>query len=292
MSTDMEPFLRIGQLAAATGVDATVLRTWEARYGIPAPLRTEGGQRRYPASEIDRVRAMRALIEAGYRASEAARMTKAAPAATGDGLPPERSDLTALLVSGDTEALEVLDRLATAHPIERVVVDTLGPIMRTVGEKWATGEITVAQEHAATWLVTSWLGGQIQRMPPALHPGLLITAAPQGERHELGLAMLGVFLRRQGVPVLHLGSDLPAEEIAATARERSATAVCLSASTDAAGEGLRAAVEALGILQPPIPVGVGGAYRPLDPLPLPAFALPADMEEAARKLVTLATRTA
>ena len=71
---DSQGRLRIGQLAGVVGVDAPTIRTWENRYGVPAPDRTVGGHRLYPASEVDKVRAMRRFIQAGYRASEAARM--------------------------------------------------------------------------------------------------------------------------------------------------------------------------------------------------------------------------
>lgn len=284
--------MRIGQLAELTGVDATVLRTWEARYGVPSPDRTEGGQRRYAHGEVGRVKAMRSLVDSGYRASEAARMVRATLTpevpAGGPDLQATRDELTRLLVAGEVGAIQLLDDLVGTRPVESVIEGTVLPIMREVGDRWADGRISVAQEHAATWLVTSWVGSQIRSMPPPLHKGLVVTAAPQGERHELGLALLGVFLRRQGVGVLHLGSDLPPGDLASMAEAEGATCICLSASTMEANQGLIATVEAIARLNPPIPVGVGGAHAALTSLPLPAFALPHDMREAATRLISLA----
>lgn len=292
MSTEMEPFLRIGQLAEATGVDATVLRTWEARYGVPVPERTEGGQRRYPQREVERMRAMRSMVDSGYRASEAARMVTATLPREGGApqapnLDRARDDLTSRLVAGDMGAIAVLDRLVAALPVEDVIEDVVVPIMREVGDRWADGRITVAEEHAATWLVSSWVGSQVRSMPPPLHKGLIVTAAPQGERHELGLELLGLLLRRQGIAVLHLGSDLPPDDLAAMAKVKGATCICLSASTREANRGLLATIEAIAALKPPIPVGVGGAMAAISPLPLPAFALPHDMRAAAQRLLSL-----
>jgi DICT domain-containing protein len=45
--------LSIGEVAARTGIRATLLRTWESRYGVPLPERGGNGRRRYRASDCD-----------------------------------------------------------------------------------------------------------------------------------------------------------------------------------------------------------------------------------------------
>jgi MerR family transcriptional regulator, light-induced transcriptional regulator len=45
----------IGELAARTGVPVGTLRTWEARYGVPSPVRGTGGHRRYGSDDVDLV---------------------------------------------------------------------------------------------------------------------------------------------------------------------------------------------------------------------------------------------
>jgi DNA-binding transcriptional MerR regulator len=49
------PGLSIGEIAARTGVGVPVLRSWEARYGFPAPTRGAGGHRRYVEEDCARV---------------------------------------------------------------------------------------------------------------------------------------------------------------------------------------------------------------------------------------------
>jgi DNA-binding transcriptional MerR regulator len=44
--------LSIGDLAARTGVPVGTLRTWESRYGVPAPARQVGGHRRYSTADV------------------------------------------------------------------------------------------------------------------------------------------------------------------------------------------------------------------------------------------------
>ena len=58
--------------AALTGIPADTLRMWERRYGVVAPIRTEGGYRLYDDAAIARLTAMRALVAAGWSARRAA----------------------------------------------------------------------------------------------------------------------------------------------------------------------------------------------------------------------------
>ncbi len=67
----------IKQASLRAGVSIEVLRAWERRYGIVRPERTESGYRLYDDSAIDRVRAMRQLVDSGWSASQAAREIEA-----------------------------------------------------------------------------------------------------------------------------------------------------------------------------------------------------------------------
>ena len=46
--------LGIGALSRSTGIPINTLRTWERRYGVPAPERTDGGQRVYDVADVQR----------------------------------------------------------------------------------------------------------------------------------------------------------------------------------------------------------------------------------------------
>ena len=68
--------LRIHAVAELTGVPEPTLRAWERRYGIPCPERTSSGYRLYGAREVDEVRRMKELCEAGMAAAEAAALVR------------------------------------------------------------------------------------------------------------------------------------------------------------------------------------------------------------------------
>jgi hypothetical protein len=59
----------IGAVAKATGINASTLRIWEHRYGVPKPHRTGGGARRYAPSEVKRLKLIKALVDVGHKPS-------------------------------------------------------------------------------------------------------------------------------------------------------------------------------------------------------------------------------
>jgi DNA-binding transcriptional MerR regulator len=65
--------MRIGELAARTGVSERSLRYYEQQ-GLLAPDRTPGGQREYPARAVDRVIRIQELFAAGLHSKTIARL--------------------------------------------------------------------------------------------------------------------------------------------------------------------------------------------------------------------------
>ena len=59
----------IGAVAKATGINASTLRIWEHRYGMPKPHRTDGGARRYAPSEVQRLKLIKSLVDVGHKPS-------------------------------------------------------------------------------------------------------------------------------------------------------------------------------------------------------------------------------
>ncbi len=50
-----DPGITIGEVSARTGLSVATLRAWERRFGFPLPRRLDGGHRRFPAAEVDRL---------------------------------------------------------------------------------------------------------------------------------------------------------------------------------------------------------------------------------------------
>ncbi len=66
------PALRIGEVARRTGLSVATLRAWERRYGLLVPERTEGGQRLYRETDVDRILHVARLVHEGWSVGAAA----------------------------------------------------------------------------------------------------------------------------------------------------------------------------------------------------------------------------
>src|SRR5438874_8347153 len=80
--------IRVGELARRTGVSESTLRAWERRFGLLEPQRTAGRQRLYDDDDVERVAAVRRLVEEGLTLPAAVARVRSAGAAavpTGEG---------------------------------------------------------------------------------------------------------------------------------------------------------------------------------------------------------------
>ena len=69
------PTYPVRSAARLTGLSPEVLRAWERRYGAVEPLRTAGGTRRYRASDLERLRLLKAAVVAGHRIGNLAELS-------------------------------------------------------------------------------------------------------------------------------------------------------------------------------------------------------------------------
>ena len=75
--------LTISDLAHLTGVPSATLRSWESRYGFPAPSRLPGGHRRYARSDVDAVLEVVRHRRGGLSLEAAVHRVAAEPLVTG-----------------------------------------------------------------------------------------------------------------------------------------------------------------------------------------------------------------
>jgi methanogenic corrinoid protein MtbC1 len=251
--------VRIGELSRRVGVAPETLRAWEQRYGVLRPARTPAGYRVYGREDQRRAQGMRELIDSGWAAGEAAQAVLTAPS---EPVPPSRAvggaaeELLGLLLAFDTAAAqEAFDRLLGGRSLDGALRDVVLPVLREVGERWARGEITVAQEHFATELITGRLRGLAREWDRGLGPRVVL-ACPAGERHDIGLLCCGLALDRRGWRVIYLGPDTPADALASAVAALDPSLVVIGAAQPGP---LWAAAAALSGLADRVAVAVGGA---------------------------------
>lgn len=353
--TTPSPTMRIGELAARTGVSVHVLRVWERRYGLLTPSRSAGGYRLYGPQDEWRVRETARLREEGMSAAQAAatalRTSRSLPLdlgdlddlggpggpagsgdpggagtsaegragdgrpgtdgvdgardaddAGGDGGTDDRADgttdaglarlrdrlLRAIAEFDGTAAQAVLDVALEHLGVEATIADLVMPVLRQTGDRWASREFTVAQEHFASNLIRTRLSSLGLAWDAGTGP-MAVLACPSGERHDLGLLAFAVVLGRTGWRVRYLGADTPLETLGSAVTALEPDLVVLSSvveqplaeAADRLAELPPAATEALGRAQV---VVAGAGATPEVAERLGAILLEGDPVEAAREL--------
>lgn len=236
-------------VARATGLSPDVLRAWERRYHAVTPGRTPGAHRLYSDADIARLVLIRKALAAGRRIGYVARLTLddlEALVAQDDAMPvrdflpadraASRSDASARLAAALTSAeamngvaLErLLEESAISLTMREMLEELVVPLLQEIGRRWRDGSLGIRHEHLATAVIRSWLIAARQSQTAPDGAPALVVATPVGQVHEMGALITALVAETAGWRVDYLGTDLPAEEIAATVRQKEARAVALS----------------------------------------------------------------
>ena len=168
-------------------------------------------------------------------------------------------DYADALLAGDPAAAERVIREAIEAGLGEALIDdhVIRPSLVLVGDLWAEGSISVADEHLATAISMRvvMLQREAFRVARRRAERRVLLAGAQGERHVVGLEMAGSVILHAGYDVRMLGADLPVADVAgAVARHRPAvigftTASALTAvNLPAAFDAVRRAIPGIGIL--------------------------------------------
>lgn len=170
--------------------------------------------------------------------------------------------LESRMVAGDANgAWSVVEAaLSAGHSPADVYADYLAPALRSIGDKWQSGELAVHDEHLASSVAARLIGRLGPRFSRRGRPrGTVITALPPGDDHGLSSAMIADIVRSAGYSVLDLGANTPVESLETTAaRTDDLVAVCLSVVYDAALHDVAEMIAAVRRASPGVPVFVGG----------------------------------
>lgn len=238
------PSFNIAAVERDTGLSKDVLRMWERRYGFPVPGRDSNGERSYPPEQVERLRLIKRLMDAGHRpgkliATPAEELSMLAPRRTAPGTATrnagasgELDELLALIKQHDGSAyLQAMQQLLARQGLQRFVQDTVAPLTRHVGEAWEEGSVEVFEEHLFTELTKRLLRQAISTLPGGQRkPRIVLTSVPD-EPHVLGLLMAEALLALEGAECIPLGTQMPLLEIGRAAEAHHADIVALSFST-------------------------------------------------------------
>jgi methanogenic corrinoid protein MtbC1 len=127
-----------------------------------------------------------------------------------------RSSLVDALVRGDQSRALELARQATADPrkLRDLYTEAVTPALYEIGSLWETGQVTVAQEHRASEIMSRVVDvcSQAFSRSDRTKGRAFVSAAP-GERHSLGARIVADILEIDGWDVTYVGATSPSDDL-------------------------------------------------------------------------------
>jgi methylmalonyl-CoA mutase cobalamin-binding subunit len=235
-----------------TRISKDTLRIWEKRYGFPLPARDTNGERLYTHDQVERLRHIKRLMDAGHRpgrivALELAALRQLDEHISSDDKPSLAKsnrvnsshsaaalNLIDLLRCHDSRALRrALSQQLLLLGLGRFIADVVTPLLVDLGDAWSRGRLEVFEEHLCSETLEAVLRGAVMSLPepPAgAAPRVLLATAPI-EAHGLGLLMAEALFGAAGCDCMNLGRQTPLADIVLGARAHRAEIVGLSFSS-------------------------------------------------------------
>ncbi|BBO76066.1 hypothetical protein DSCW_34830 [Desulfosarcina widdelii] len=247
------PTYTIKYVAHRTGLKPYLIRSWEARYQAVCPRRSSNQRRCFTDSDIERLRLLKRAVDQGHPISTVASLSeedlarllnKAGEADLARGvsrdaaiLPPaphlDSGQVLEVALSHinrlDAASLEtVLNDAAVEMPRQAFLQGVVLPIFEKIGDLWRNGKMKIVGEHLASVVVRSLLWDMLRNADVSQEAPRIVVATPVGHWHEFGALAAAVAASESGWRAVYFGPNLPAEELAYTARQLNARALALS----------------------------------------------------------------
>ncbi len=285
-----------------TGVPAPTLRSWERRYGFPAPRRGAHGERWYTPADMEAVQWLRSRVAEGWSISAAVaslRAGSAEPPLTHRAGTPLSSRRLATLATrfldaavhcDEATAEAVLDEAAACCCLEDLGPRFVVPAMWGIAQALDSGEAPQCSGAFGAQAVRRRLLRMLSDASlPETAPTALVACVP-GEGHDLGALLLSIALRREGVRAVFLGAELGVSDLVDAAERSGARALVLSATVTELAAQVADVAEVASRRVPSLSIGFGGgayARRPRLAVETPAIYLGEMANVGARELVAL-----
>lgn len=250
------------------GIQPGTLRAWERRYHFIEPIRNESGHRLYTEKHLQILKWLINKTDQGFTISQAVSLLESSERVEGDVLETKQNNeqtvklakelLEALLDFDENRAQMIISQAFSMYTIEQTVVEILGGILVQIGNKWESGEITSAHEHFASSILKARISSIMHTIPTnGLLPKALTVCAP-GEKHEFGLLIFTIFLKRKGYETIYLGESIADEDLLIVLNIIKPAYLFMSCSLSENLPGTLKLIDELSQKFPDLKVGLGG----------------------------------
>ena len=142
--------------------------------------------------------------------------------------------LQAIVAFDDGELSEVYHEVLSLYPVDIVTHRLIMPLLWELGERWAQGSGSIAEEHFFSVFLRNKLGARFHHLSRNRQGPKLLAACLPGEQHEVGLLLFALAALDRDYQVLLLGPNTPLLELPPVVERVAVQAIVLSGSADIA----------------------------------------------------------
>ena len=219
----MKKEFSINVISNACGVKPHTIRTWEKRYQVFTPERSEGGQRLYSEVDLAKAKLIVALIEQGHTISSLARHSLQDLRSLLVVNKGEDSESGKMFTSVETKRLlqhlanfnidmvaSGMQHLRLSIGVKEFIFKIVLPVMQEIEKLYLKGMYSVTQEHIISTIVGDQLH-QINLSNQGPNHDRFALATPEGNVHELPILIAEIICNANRVSTNYLGASHPAE---------------------------------------------------------------------------------
>lgn len=243
-------YFNIQVASQLSGVASATIRAWEKRYNAVVPERADNKHRLYSEKDIEKLALLFRLTEVGQSIGKIAHLELEQlkeiyssllhkPYDEIQVVTPhhERIDfqkiLSSFYIALSAYKLDIisheLEKAKTLLSPRELCLNILVPLFHEIGNKVDRNELTIAQEHTLSAIVSFHIGQMIGQhyQRKLVKEELILISTPEGETHELGIMAAALLCVNYGVRFIFLGANLPAQSLAEAANSLKPKAILL-----------------------------------------------------------------
>jgi methanogenic corrinoid protein MtbC1 len=249
---DADAFSSIASVERDTGIPKDTLRVWERRYDFPQPGRDGFGERSYPRDQVEKLRLIKRLLDAGHRPGKLVNLDIDSLARMGEPRELRRNTSGRRAYSAEKRLnLKTYLDLVESHDVDRLrrqlaqsqmqmglsrfVTERIAPLSQMVGDAGLRGHLQTFAQRAFTESAKRVLYSALGSLPaPAADtvPCALLTTFAQ-EYNGLGILMAEAMLTLEVCRCVSLGVQTPVYDIVQAAAVHKVQIVVLSFNDNA-----------------------------------------------------------
>lgn len=244
-----ETLFNIRQVIELTGVTEFTLRGWETRYLAFEPHRTETGRRLYDREDILKIKALKDLVDRGYRIGSIATLKLNELQILLDDKNPSHvdslvdEDISKILTSAERfewdQIQKIIIKKRNKLPPTKFILSFILNLIQEVNHLVELQQFSIAQEHILSSIIKENLFFLRTTAPSPNHKNArLVFAAPEGDLHEIGLLIAATMASLSRIPNLYIGVNTPKNNICDVCLRFKATHLILT-STVSKAEGAK-----------------------------------------------------